>query len=366
MTSPTLIPPGYLPEKTRVLLNSLLSNIGIQSVTNTARATKAVTQSIKDWLGFDDISSVVGGKATFWYPIEFGAAATGRIYRFNRVLVGTATLGSSDAPPSVPSCIDAVFPFALQNSQMLSINAIGGLGITGAARSGDFYTAFPANTVGTGGAQGINGYGINDDTHGSAPIAVGLYGFGVHYSGVDGTTMACELEAATAATTVTLTPNSLSGNGGDVIGLVINAGKASFTNNISAFHFYSAYGAARAQKCRIVPVDVLNLSLGAGGGGIVDEFAVGMSTRYLDTSDVVKAEVWGDAAGYHVRGPLDMTYPNATATQIADKTHAANTTNKLAYKPIWDTTNHRLMVTEGSSDVSPWYAADGTAPVTPA
>ena len=61
-----------------------------------------------------------------------------------------------------------------------------------------------------------------------------------------------------------------------------------------------------------------------------------------------------------------IRFPTYTATQIADKTHAVNTTDKVAGKAVWDTTNHRLMIAGGTADVSNWYVADASVTVTPA
>ena len=55
-----------------------------------------------------------------------------------------------------------------------------------------------------------------------------------------------------------------------------------------------------------------------------------------------------------------------TATQIADKTSAANTINKYDGLYIWDTTNHRLMRANGASATDVWWVIDGSTSVTPA
>lgn len=54
-----------------------------------------------------------------------------------------------------------------------------------------------------------------------------------------------------------------------------------------------------------------------------------------------------------------------TAAEIIDKTHAVNTTGKQFGLEIIDTTNHRKLYTEGSTDVSPWYVVGGGTTVTP-
>lgn len=54
------------------------------------------------------------------------------------------------------------------------------------------------------------------------------------------------------------------------------------------------------------------------------------------------------------------------AADIAAVGNAINTTGKVSGKVVYDTTNHRLMVADGSAAVDPWYVADGSAFVTPA
>jgi hypothetical protein len=55
-----------------------------------------------------------------------------------------------------------------------------------------------------------------------------------------------------------------------------------------------------------------------------------------------------------------------TAAEIADGNHAVNTENKAAGRVVWDTTNNRVMVASGTSQIAPWYVADGSVSVTPA
>ena len=55
-----------------------------------------------------------------------------------------------------------------------------------------------------------------------------------------------------------------------------------------------------------------------------------------------------------------------TAAEIADGNHAVNTENKEAGRAVWDTTNNRLMIASGTSQIAPWYIADGSLSITPA
>jgi hypothetical protein len=60
------------------------------------------------------------------------------------------------------------------------------------------------------------------------------------------------------------------------------------------------------------------------------------------------------------------SFPSTTAANIANKANIFNTQNKYLGRGVWDTTNNRLMIATGSTDVSPWYIADGSASVIPA
>jgi hypothetical protein len=54
-----------------------------------------------------------------------------------------------------------------------------------------------------------------------------------------------------------------------------------------------------------------------------------------------------------------------TASDLADATSSVNTTGKAAGLSVWDSTNHRLMTTEGTAATDPWYSPDGSVTITP-
>ena len=56
----------------------------------------------------------------------------------------------------------------------------------------------------------------------------------------------------------------------------------------------------------------------------------------------------------------------ASSADVADKTSPINTKNKYAGRMCYDTSNTRLMIAQGSTDVSTWKVADNGATVTPA
>ena len=55
-----------------------------------------------------------------------------------------------------------------------------------------------------------------------------------------------------------------------------------------------------------------------------------------------------------------------TAVNIADKNSSVNTVDKYEGLYVWDSTNNRLMRSNGAADVSVWWVVDGSTSVTPA
>lgn len=60
-----------------------------------------------------------------------------------------------------------------------------------------------------------------------------------------------------------------------------------------------------------------------------------------------------------------LVIQTATAAAIIAIANAINTTNKVAGKVVYDTTNNRIMIASGAVNNSPWYVADGSTFVTP-
>ena len=61
-----------------------------------------------------------------------------------------------------------------------------------------------------------------------------------------------------------------------------------------------------------------------------------------------------------------LVLQTATAAVIAAIGNAINTTDKVAGKVVFDTTNNRLMIASAALPASPWYIADGSGSVVPA
>ena len=60
-----------------------------------------------------------------------------------------------------------------------------------------------------------------------------------------------------------------------------------------------------------------------------------------------------------------LVIQSVAATDIAAAGNAINTINKAQGKVVYDLTNHRIMIANGSAAVDPWYVADGSASVVP-
>jgi hypothetical protein len=55
----------------------------------------------------------------------------------------------------------------------------------------------------------------------------------------------------------------------------------------------------------------------------------------------------------------------ATTTELIDKTHVINTSNKLIGRSVYNTVTDHTVFASGASDVSVWNEADGTLAHTP-
>jgi N-acetylglutamate synthase/N-acetylornithine aminotransferase len=103
----------------------------------------------------------------------------------------------------------------------------------------------------------------------------------------------------------------------------------------------------------------------SNGGQPADDLVVGL--------EEIAAAVTGNAnAETTMAGAADATSANrqtATSTQIADKTHAVNTTGKFKGRLVYNTTTDMMWFALGSVNTSKWrpsYASDNSADVTPA
>lgn len=79
----------------------------------------------------------------------------------------------------------------------------------------------------------------------------------------------------------------------------------------------------------------------------------------------------GATLGGTLTGNVDATagyiqLRTATAAEIAAKANAVNTSGKAAGTIVFDTTNSKLKIATGATDVSTWVDANGTNAVTPA
>lgn len=92
---------------------------------------------------------------------------------------------------------------------------------------------------------------------------------------------------------------------------------------------------------------------GSGGGGTVDPALAGTVANHETRLDAVEA--W--ATGVVIR--------TETGANLANASHAVNTTGKDAGEYIWDSTNKRLLRADGPGATDPWYAVDGSGSVTP-
>lgn len=250
-----------------------------------------------------DPSAVAGSAGTFFYPDYFGNPASGIVHRLNRLLVGVAAATSSDTPPDTQDWLETLVGSTTRGAQLAAISAIGNLGVLGAARTSDFRSWAGAAS---GGAQGVTGFGWNDDTAAGNPIAVGGEFRGFRKSGVTGITAGAQISGANEGTTVDITPS-----GGVVAGstmaLLLTNGPApsGYVNPISAAMVIGSGAlSAVSRKGIVILADGLDTSLGGGAAGIAMELARSQSVRWLNNIGGVDAELWANANGLNISGTV--------------------------------------------------------------
>lgn len=299
--------------------------------------------------GIDDSGNVVMDDGAYFY--YDGSSAIGRIHRLNRLLVGAACLASMDSTMTIKDWCEAQFVNTTKNAQTASTCTTGLLGVVGASRSSDYYTASGGSS--TGGAQGVTGVGVNDDTHGGAagPIAAGLVGFVYHTASCPGVSIGAQIDASSDHTPVEITPYNWASVSGHICTLLLTGGgntrgddgHAFGLQNIGALLVLGGGAYSVAQKGIIV--DSNSLASGGSGNGIAMELATGLSLRWRSSGGVTQGEIWADTGGFKV---LHTTTANAANAVLDSGTNVlARSTSSERYKrdivPVQPSTLERTL-----------------------
>jgi len=114
--------------------------------------------------------------------------------------------------------------------------------------------------------------------------------------------------------------------------------------------------------------------------GVVGDPTAGSADGYLSLSAVINntlTEQLRITDGVDVRTSLKLSgtiridasgglrFPSYAAADIANAAHAVNTSDKVAGKSIWDSTNNRILTASGSATTSSWIVANGTVAINP-
>lgn len=304
--------------------NSILNLPSPTSVTEPLRLQDLVnftggTLTVQD--PYNDTSSVVGNTGAFW----FTGSSAAKVHKFNRLLVGEATVGGRSAPPSPRDWLETLVEGTTQNSQLTTVNTIGLIGSTGAARASDFFTwSGASNGQGT---IGVAGYGINDDSHNQS--VWGGYFQGNRNSGA-GPTYGVEIQCANFGATTLQDPYNTSPTGWTYTALIgAGAGYPYSTQAIPDNRIPNNTGAAigivnngsRFRKGIVFDQIGLEAAIGQGGAGVALETATGQSWRVLSATNTTQIEMYGSTTGFSIKGPtasqLNIFGTDATSyTQI--------------------------------------------------
>ncbi len=271
---------------------------------------------------WNDTSSVLRSPAKFYETSYYTNPATGRVSRFNRVLVGLSALANGDTPQTSPQWTETYFANWNSNAQLGVTASIGLQAVLGASRTSDFraWTGSPS-----GGSQGVTGLGVNDD---AGAIACGVCGIAVQAtsSGI----ALNQFDAGALAPTLVPTPSGgVTGLMAFAVGLTPGAYASTSVYDVSAGLYVggSSFGTT-FHKGIIVFDDALNKSIGSSGAGIALEMARGQEVRWLSPTNSVDASLYSTTSGLRLDGGLDIrSAVNGIQLIIGDAT--TTTTNKV-------------------------------------
>jgi hypothetical protein len=246
---------------------------------------------------------VSGSPGTFFYPAYFGNAGTGVGAKYNRLLVGTEALGSFDVVAgnhqTTQSWVNTWLPSAMAFASIGVTSQIGGDAIVAAARTSDYR----AWIGGASGGAGSYLFALNDDLGSGNPIACGACGVAMRASGNTGITLN-QFDVDNFGAVVDSTPYG-GVVGGATYGIGITAGAYFNTlhNATAAIYIGNGQNAVFRKGIQFfagATLGGLDMSVGAGGGGVAIEMGTGQTLRWLDNTNATKAEMWGSATGLNI------------------------------------------------------------------
>lgn len=263
---------------------------------NSASSTKKATlDQMADSIVLDDASAVVGDSDAFWWD---GSSAA-KVHKLNRILVGEASLGGRSAPMSPEPWLEALWDGSVQNSQLASVNTIGLIGLTGAARASDHADAFGSGSFGT---IGGSFWAINDDDTYESYVWASYHHFNRDDNAIGGG-YAAEFGVANFHDEVDVDPYNKfpTGYHGCIVlqsGNDYPTGEDARTPNAAPFAAVIANNGAQFLKGFIFHDDALDTSVGAGGNGVAIEFAALQSMRWLSAAATTAAEMWANSSSF--------------------------------------------------------------------
>jgi len=299
-----------------VAQRAVATTAALAATTGAALIGKTGSGTVQDFID-DELDSRVPGVAgqpqTHWSEY-FGNPGTANVSRKQRLLVGVSAMASSERPNTTPSWVETYYPGIEADSTLISTSAIGSLAISGASRTSDFRTWTGGSA---GGAQGVSGFSLNDDTVGSG-IAAAVFGDAIHLAGVDdGITEAAEFSVCSSNPVVDIFPRSIVAGSAFCLNLSVGF-RTGYTENVSAaLVLGSGFNSVKIRKGFVAIHSHFDITNGAGGAGVLGDMPSNMSMRWLNTTtDAVEGEMWmNPTAGLMLTEPAWRTYtPTVTSS----------------------------------------------------
>lgn len=241
---------------------------------------------------YNDISAIVGSQTNL----------VSHASRFNHLLVGEASTKNSSFGGSPMSWLDTLIPNATTGSQIGVTATIGGGAIGAGSRTSDTITS----GLGTsGGSAGAYLFGVNDDTGGGGPIALGSNSVGIHRSGSTGVTLGAQQDINSVVSTCSPTPDATlcAGTGTTIASLLTSGAFSSLATQdaTSALTIGTGFtGGPKFKSGIVIDTNALRTAQGPNILGSNSTPALSMTTaNYIVWYNGASASsaVWGGSSG---------------------------------------------------------------------
>lgn len=259
-----------------------------------------------------------GSAADMWSDVHGKPGTNWSVQHFNRILCGASSATANNYPPTTKSWAETAIAGWDSTGQIACASTVGAAAGNFATRTSDHRTAAGSSSTGS---DAINALAINDDTAGYA-IAAGSLSLAWHTPRALGVTLSSQLDISTAGPVVDVYPATVAWPFRTALGQLITPGTypavGALHNPSAAFALWHSGRGTAFRKGIVSGKEAFDASVGSGGRGVFAELSAGQSVRWMDDSNAVQAEMWGQNSAGVVAKPSVLVYASNAKIRVND------------------------------------------------